>query len=56
LCNKVGKRTLKVPFFITLFASVAGVLVKDPYTVKGLSAQRTMQAIYGFKHERIQTR
>jgi hypothetical protein len=38
LCNNVSTRTLKFPLYITLYASVAGVLVKDPYTVKEFSA------------------
>jgi hypothetical protein len=38
LSNNVGTCTLKFPFYITLYASVAGVLVKDPYTVKEFSA------------------
>jgi hypothetical protein len=38
LLKNVGKRTLKIPFYITLYASVAGVLVKDPYAVEEFSA------------------
>jgi len=36
LFKKVFKRSLKFPFYVTLHASVAGVLVKDAYTVKDI--------------------